>query len=90
MTLAMGDVRSQSDTPVLPPRLARTAAVHVLAALVELAPPGGGAVALTVRELAGRARVTERTVQRSMRALEEIGAVAVEETRGGTSRFTVL
>lgn len=89
MTLAMGDVRPQTDTPVLPPKMARTAAAHVLAALTELAPPDGGPVALTMRELAERARVTERTVQRSMRALEALGVVVVEETRGRTSRFAV-
>ncbi len=89
MTIAVDDARPQSDTPRVSDRLARTTAGRVLAVLEQLQVAAGGSVEVTVGELMARVGATERTIQRATKALRAEGAISVEESRGGASRFTI-
>ena len=50
----------------------------------------GGKSAPSVREIADRAGVTRRTVQRTLRALEAVGLLRYEGSLGSSSTYTVF
>jgi len=83
VTIAVDDVRSQSDAP-------RTRTIPE-AVLAELRVRAGGArvVVVTVGELAAAAGVTERSVRRATARLLAAGSLQVEPGRGAANRYVL-